>query len=70
MAFENFNPTSPTWQVLEKYLIQQREILVQDLIDCDTHDKSQTIRGRLQQIDEFLGLPKRLDNWEPPLGTR
>jgi hypothetical protein len=45
---------SAAWAKLKRQMLKDREDLVNQLIHCDSHDKSNTLRGRIQMLDEIL----------------
>lgn len=45
---------SPAWLKLKKQLAEDRADLVSQLIQSQSHDHSNVLRGRIQMIDEIL----------------
>lgn len=44
------------WQVLKAWLLEQREQKIGLLVQSETHDKSNQIRGALAMIHQILAL--------------
>lgn len=52
------NFSGQDWTALKLYLEQAREKKIGLLIQADSHDKSNQVRGALQLIQELLALEK------------
>lgn len=58
-----FQPESPTWQVLSRYLQRERTEQLERLFETQDPREADVIRGHIQRIDDLLDLPTRLDDW-------
>jgi hypothetical protein len=56
----NFN--SYEWQVIEKWLEEQKKAKIGLLIADSTHDKTNQVRGALQMINQILALKSAAQN--------
>ena len=56
----NFN--SYEWQVIERWLLAQKESKIGLLIGAETHDKSNQVRGALQMLNQILALKTAASN--------
>lgn len=50
------NFSSYEWQVIESWLLEQKEAKIGLLIGADSHDKSNQVRGALQMLNQILAL--------------
>ena len=53
-SYINFN--GPEWAAIKRLLLEKKEIKTNLLIQADTHDKSNQLRGSLMLITELLSL--------------
>lgn len=53
-TYINFN--GPDWAAIKKILLEKKEKKTNLLIQADTHDKSNQLRGSLSLINELLNL--------------
>ncbi len=52
----NFNTSE--WQVLKRWLEEEREDTVRALINAKTHDESMSYRGAINKLDKLLGAER------------
>lgn len=59
-----FQPESPTWQVLNKFLLKERADVLEALVASNCEKETYHLRGEVARIDMILDLPTRLDDWQ------
>lgn len=58
MTIENVNFNGPEWAAIERWLLSSREKKTALLVNSDSHDESNKIRGALMLITEILAQKK------------
>lgn len=53
---EHINFYGPDWTAIKRILLEKKETKTNLLIQADTHDKSNQLRGSLSVINELLSL--------------
>lgn len=56
LSYIDFN--GPVWRVIKMFLEEKKKTKTDLLIQADSHDTSNKIRGALQMINELLALEK------------
>ena len=46
------------WQAIKRYLEEQREIKLKELVGLKSHDESNVCRGAIQILDRLLNVEK------------
>lgn len=51
----------PTWRAIKAWAEEKQAVKLKLLIGADSHDKSNQLRGSLQNLSELLALDKAAD---------